>query len=81
MPYSAADIIRAIEQHGFVMKSGKGKRGSHKTWARPPTAPGELHRTVVITITAKEIPAGTLASICRQIGVEKTTLDDWIKQR
>ncbi len=78
MPYSAEEIIRAIERQGYVCKSGKGKRGSHRTWARPRAA-GEFHATVTLAITAKEIPAGTLSSILRQLGIDRATLDGWIR--
>lgn len=78
MPYSTDDIIHAIEQRGWECKSGRGKRGSHRTWARL-GAPGELHVTVTLVLGAKEIPAGTLAAICRQLGIDKVTLEAWIR--
>ena len=78
MPFSSAEIIRAVERQGYVRKRGHGRRGSHHTWAKAGD-PGELHLTVTIPEGRKDIPKGTLASILRQLGIDEPTLRSWMK--
>ena len=78
MPYSSDDLIKAVERQGYVRKEGKGRRGTHRTWARP-GKPGELHNTVTIPLSKKRIADGTLRSILRQLDISEATLKDWLR--
>lgn len=78
MPWSSDEVIKAVELQGYRRKGGKGKRGSHRTWAKS-GAPGELHNTVTIPLNKSRIPDGTLRSILRQLGISEDVLDSWKK--
>jgi predicted RNA binding protein YcfA (HicA-like mRNA interferase family) len=58
---SSQDIIRILQQKGFVLVSQKG---SHKKFKK-------ANRIVIIPDPKKEIPKGTFASILRQSGLDK----------
>ena len=78
VPFSSDQVIKAVERQGYSIKGGKGKRGSHRTWARPGN-PGDRHSTVTIPLNKKPLATGTLASILRQLGIDEATLRDWLK--
>ena len=58
---SSKEIIRVLEQNGFIFVSQKG---SHKKFKKK-------KRIVIVPHPKKEIPRGTLASILRQAGIDK----------
>ena len=58
---SSKEIIRVLEQNGFIFVSQKG---SHKKFKKE-------KRIVIVPHPKKEIPRGTLASILRQAGIDK----------
>lgn len=58
---SSKEIIRVLEQNGFIFVSQKG---SHKKFKKE-------KRIVIVPHPKKEIPRGTLASIVRQAGIDK----------
>ena len=58
---SSKDIIRALQQNGFVFISQKG---SHKKFKKD-------NCIVIVPDAKKEIPKGTFASILRQSGLKK----------
>jgi len=58
---SSQEIIRILQQKGFVFVSQKG---SHKKFKK-------ANRIVIIPDPKKEIPKGTFASILRQSGLDK----------
>tara|TARA_B100000029_G_C16967098_1_gene738535 strand:- start:141 stop:350 length:210 start_codon:yes stop_codon:yes gene_type:complete len=60
---SSAEVIRVLEQHGFVKSS---QRGSH---AKYKSASG---RIAVVPHPKKELPIGTTRSIIRQAGLTPT---------
>jgi predicted RNA binding protein YcfA (HicA-like mRNA interferase family) len=80
VPFSSDEIIKGIERHDFTKSRGKGKRGSHRTWTRPPPTPGDRHTTVTIKLNCREIPVGTLRSILRQLGIDEATLRSWVDE-
>jgi predicted RNA binding protein YcfA (HicA-like mRNA interferase family) len=59
--HSSQEIIRILQQKGFVFVSQKG---SHKKFKK-------ANRIVIIPDPKKEIPKGTFASILRQSGLDK----------
>lgn len=75
---SSDDVIRALLRHGFQPRSGRGPRGSHRVSVKP-RDPGPGHVTVTVPLGKREIPDGTLASIHRQLGLDRQTFDDWLK--
>lgn len=77
MSWASAEVIKAVERQGFRRKEGKGRRGTHRVWARP-GKPGDKHNTCVIPLDKNRIPDGTMASILRQLGVDETTLRGWL---
>ena len=77
MPWSSAEVIRAVERHGYVRKEGRGRRGTHRVWARD-GLPGERHNTVLIALNKNRIPDGTLHSMLRQLGIDEATLRSWL---
>jgi predicted RNA binding protein YcfA (HicA-like mRNA interferase family) len=77
MPWSSSEIIRAVERHGYTRKEGKGRRGTHRVWARK-GSPGELHNTVTIPLDKGRIPGGTLHSMLKQLGIDEATLRAWL---
>lgn len=78
MPISSAQLIKAVEGHGYSQSKGTGKKGTHRTWKRSPVGPGQLHQTVVIPLNKRDIPEGTIGSILRQLGIDRATLDSWM---
>jgi predicted RNA binding protein YcfA (HicA-like mRNA interferase family) len=62
---SAEHILKVLRHHGFVFKSQKG---SHVKYVKD-------GRTVIVPYPCKEIPIGTLQSICKQAGLEKADFD------
>jgi predicted RNA binding protein YcfA (HicA-like mRNA interferase family) len=60
--YSSHHIIKILHKNGFEEISQKG---SHKKFRLD-------HRTVIVPHPKKEIPIGTLISILRQAGLNKS---------
>ena len=58
---SSREIIRVLEDNGFILVSQKG---SHKKFKKH-------GRIVIVPDPKKEIPKGTFASILRQSGLNK----------
>lgn len=77
MPWSSGEVIKAVERQGFERKNGKGRTGTHRVWARS-GGPGQPHNTVTIPLENPRIPNGTMASILRQLGIDETTLKEWL---
>ena len=73
-------MIKAVENAGFEQKGGRGRTGTHRTWAKP-GLPGELHRTVTIPLAKKRIPHGTMSSMLRQLGIDEATLREWLTRK
>ncbi len=57
---SSDKVLKVLLAHGFLLKSQKG---SHQKFSNG-------QRTVIVPADRKEIPIGTLKSICRQSGIE-----------
>lgn len=57
---SSKELIRLLEQHGFVFIF---QRGSHAKYRKGSA-------TVIVPTPKKEIPLGTLRSIIRQSGLD-----------
>jgi len=68
-------VIIALTKDGFHPR-GKSKRGSHQVFRKelPDGA-----RTVVVPLSKKEIPRGTLRSMIRQAGPTATHLAALVK--
>jgi len=64
MPYSGADVVRALQRAGF---SEVGQKGSHVKLRRERDG---RTQTVIVPLHA-ELAPGTLASIGRQSGLSK----------
>ncbi|MBI2164801.1 MAG: type II toxin-antitoxin system HicA family toxin [Chloroflexi bacterium] len=64
-PYSSREVVRALERLGFERVS---QRGSHLKLRRRTS---EGTRTTIVKMGAREVPAGTLASILRQAGLSR----------
>jgi len=77
VPWSSSDVIKAVERQGYVRKDGRGRRGTHRVWARK-GLPAERHNTVTIPLDKNQIPDGTLHSMLRQLGVDEATLRSWL---
>lgn len=52
---AAADVIRVIRKHGFVLT---GQKGSHQKWRHP-----DGRMAIIAVHGSKNIPIGTLKSI------------------
>lgn len=61
---SSDDVVGALLKDGFHPR-GKPSRGSHQVFRKE--SQGET-RTVVVPLSKREIPLGTLHSIIRQAG-------------
>ncbi|MBU4352931.1 MAG: type II toxin-antitoxin system HicA family toxin [Nanoarchaeota archaeon] len=59
--FSSQEIIRILENHGFVQV---GQKGSHIKLRKE-------NKTVIVPHPKKEIPIGTFHSILRQSGMKK----------
>ena len=57
---SSDKVISILLRNGFYFKSQKG---SHMKYTHG-------HKTVIVPANKKEIPLGTLKSICRQSGLD-----------
>ncbi len=63
---SSRVIVKTLEQKGFVFVSQKGSHAKYRKKAH----------TVIVPMGKREIPLGTLSSIIRQTGLEKTDFLD-----
>lgn len=64
MPVKLRDIIKRIEQDGWIWKRTSG---SHRIYKHP-----TKHGTVVVAYHgAKDVPEGTLKNILRQAGLDE----------
>lgn len=77
MDWSSGDLIKAVENQGYTRKEGRGKRGTHRVWAKQGKA-GELHNTVTVPVDRKRIAEGTMRNILDQLGVTEDTLRSWL---
>jgi len=64
---SSAAVVKVLQSEGFIFIS---QRGSHAKFRKGSA-------TVIVPMTKKEIPHGTLRSIIRQSGLDK----DLFKQK
>lgn len=67
-------MVRALERLGFQRVS---QRGSHLKLRRPGV---EGTRTVIVKAGAREVPAGTLASILRQAGLGRGEFEAMVEK-
>ena len=58
--HSSSDIIKALEENGFVFVSQKGSHAKYRK------KDNEITITVIVPTPRKEIPIGTFRSILRQ---------------
>lgn len=58
--FSSKEIIKILEQQGFIFVSQKG---SHAKYRKGPN-------TAIVPVPRKEIPIGTFRSIVRQSGLD-----------
>lgn len=58
----AIEVVRIVEQHGFVLIS---QRGSHQKWRHPDTG----KQVIVPYHKGKQLPLGTLRSIIKGSGI------------
>jgi predicted RNA binding protein YcfA (HicA-like mRNA interferase family) len=64
--YSAKEIIRLLEQKGFVFDRASG---SHQIYMLP-----DGSKRVIIPLHNKDLAKGTLHSILKQAGIDKKDL-------
>jgi predicted RNA binding protein YcfA (HicA-like mRNA interferase family) len=64
--YTAKEIIRLLEQKGFVFDRASG---SHQIYMLP-----DGSRRVIVPMHNKDLPKGTLHSILKQAGIDKIDL-------
>jgi predicted RNA binding protein YcfA (HicA-like mRNA interferase family) len=64
--YTAKEIIRLLEQKGFVFDRASG---SHQIYMLPNGS-----KRVIIPVHNKDLPKGTLHSILKQAGIDKKDL-------
>lgn len=64
--YTAKEIIRLLEQKGFVFDRASG---SHQIYMLP-----DGTKRVVIPLHNKDLPKGTMHSVLKQAGIDKKEL-------
>ena len=64
MNYSAKNLIRVLEQNGFILSR---MSGSHHLYVNPVSG----KRTIVPVHGNKDIPKGTFFAILKQVGIDK----------
>jgi predicted RNA binding protein YcfA (HicA-like mRNA interferase family) len=64
---SVRELIRALEEQGFVLSRSKG---SHRIYRHPKTA----KRVTVPYHGGRTVPPGTLANILREAGIDRDEL-------
>ena len=64
--FTPKELIRILEQKGFVLKRSKG---SHKIYKHPFTK-----NRVTIPMHNKDLPKGTFYAILKQAGIDKNDL-------
>ena len=60
---SSREVVRLLDEHGFVFVS---QRGSHQKFRDP------SGRTVIVPADRREIPVGTIISIIKQSGLDRS---------
>ena len=56
----SGEVIRVLEQHGFVLVSQKGSHAKYRN---------QIGRSAIVPHPKKELPIGTTRSIIRQSGL------------
>lgn len=64
--YTPKELIRILEQHGFILDRAKG---SHQIFIHPLS-----RKRIVIPLHNKDLPKGTFHSILKQAGIDKKEL-------
>ncbi|MEI7897444.1 MAG: type II toxin-antitoxin system HicA family toxin [bacterium] len=65
MNYSAKNLIRVLEQNGFILSR---MSGSHHLYVNPVS----VKRTIIVPVHGKkDIPKGTFFAILKQVGIDK----------
>ena len=64
--YTAKEIIRLLEQNGFVFDRASG---SHQIYMLP-----DGSKRVIVPMYNRDLPKGTLHSILKQAGIDKKNL-------
>jgi predicted RNA binding protein YcfA (HicA-like mRNA interferase family) len=68
MNLSPKNLIKILEQHGFIFKRSKG---SHHLFFNPIT-----NKTVIVPLHGgKDLKKGTFLAVPKQAGIEKNVLD------
>ncbi|EMS33562.1 hypothetical protein C943_04440 [Mariniradius saccharolyticus AK6] len=68
MNLSPKNLIKILEQHGFIFKRSKG---SHHLYFNPIT-----NKTVIVPVHGgKDMKKGTFLAVLKQAGIDKTILD------
>lgn len=63
MPLTPKEMVRLLEQNGFVYVSSNG---SHRKYRNPATG-----KTVIVPFHAKDLKPGTESNILKQAGLKK----------
>ena len=66
--FTPRTIARLLEDHGFVLDRVKG---SHHIYRHPQSG-----RRAVVPMHKQDLPSGTVLSILKQAGIERSQLDD-----
>jgi predicted RNA binding protein YcfA (HicA-like mRNA interferase family) len=68
MNLSPKNLIKILEQHGFIFKRSKG---SHHLYFNPIT-----NKTVIVPVHGgKDLKKGTFLAVLKQAGIDKNVLD------
>jgi predicted RNA binding protein YcfA (HicA-like mRNA interferase family) len=68
---TASEVIRVLEQKGFVFRRSKG---SHRVYRHPDSG----RRAIVPFHRGKNIPPGTLLNILREAGISKEEFEELV---
>lgn len=63
---TAKELIKILVKKGFVLDRS---RGSHQIWLNP-----ESRKRAIVPLHNKDIPNGTLYSILKQAGIDKSEM-------
>ena len=72
--WSCKDVTNFLREHAFSFY--KQLRGSHQTWIKRGTH-GEKDTIVELNFTHRPYPQGTLKTIIRQSGIDKSEWFEW----
>jgi predicted RNA binding protein YcfA (HicA-like mRNA interferase family) len=64
--FTAKALVKILQKKGFQLDRTSG---SHQLWLHPVS-----HKRAIVPMHSKDLPAGTLYTILKQAGIDKTEL-------